>query len=112
MKVAIPLVKNQLSSHFGHCEAFALLEVDDATKTITQQTRHDAPPHEPELLPKWLHGLGANVIIAGGMGQRAMNLFYMQGIHVVLGITSGTPEQLVLDYLQGTLKSSANLCDH
>ena len=55
MKIAIPVVDKQLCLHFGHCAQFALVEVDDANKEITGTTYAEPPPHEPGVLPKWLH---------------------------------------------------------
>ena len=70
------------------------------------------PPHEPGLLPRWLHEQGADVIIAGGMGQRAQQLFAEKGIRVVYGVPSDTPETIVTAFLDGTVVSGENLCDH
>jgi hypothetical protein len=70
------------------------------------------PPHEPGVLPRWLHEQGANVIIAGGMGQRAHQLFADSGIEVVVGIASEPPADLVEAYLRGSLASGQNPCDH
>ena len=75
MKIAIPLVGGKLSQHFGHCEEFVLLEICADAKTITGKSLHQPPPHEPGMLPRWLNQLGAEVIIAGGMGRRAQELF-------------------------------------
>ena len=111
MNIAIPLANGRLCAHFGHCEAFALVDVDENNK-INGTTVHQAPPHEPGLLPRWLHGLGANVVLAGGMGQRAQQLFAENGIKVVVGAPSDTPEQLVTAYVGGTLQAGANICDH
>ncbi|MBN2399597.1 MAG: P-loop NTPase [Candidatus Aminicenantes bacterium] len=112
MKIAIPLADGKLSAHFGHCERFTLIEVDPAEKKILKREDLEAPPHEPGLLPKWLAERGANLIIAGGMGQRAQNLFCEHGIEVVIGAPAETPENLVSSYLAGTLKSGENVCDH
>lgn len=112
MKIAIPLASGKLSMHFGHCERFALVDVDLTKKKILKREDIEAPPHEPGLLPKWLAERGANVIIAGGMGQRAQNLFVEQGIQVIVGAPAETPEKLVGDYLNGTLQAGENVCDH
>jgi len=112
MKIAIPLANGKLSMHFGHCERFALIDVDAAKKQIIHREDIEAPPHEPGLLPKWLAERGANLIIAGGMGQRAQSLFLEQGIQVVVGAPSEEPEKLVIDHLSGTLQVGANTCDH
>jgi len=112
MKIAIPLADGKLSMHFGHCERFALIDVDAEKKSIIQREDVEAPPHEPGLVPKGLAERGANVIIAGGMGGRAQGLFAEQGIEVVVGAPSEAPERLVADFLAGTLQVGGNLCDH
>jgi len=112
MKNAIPLANGKLSPHFGHCEKFALVDIDPKEKKIIDRMDIDAPPHEPGLLPGWLAEQGANVIIAGGMGGRAMSLFAERGIDVVVGAPVETPERLVGGFLTGTLRVGGNLCDH
>ncbi len=112
MKIVIPVADGKLSTHFGHCERFALIDVDPTEKKIIKQEELKAPPHEPGLLPKWLAERGANMIIAGGMGQRAQALFAEHGIEVVIGAPAETPENLVNSYLAGTLQSGDNVCDH
>ena len=111
-RIAIPLADGRLCAHFGHCQQFALLDVDEKTGKATTQKLLTPPPHEPGVLPSWLHGLGATVIIAGGMGQRAQQIFEQNGIKVVVGAPAQSPEQLVADYVAGTLATGANLCDH
>ena len=110
MKFAIPLAEGKLTAHFGHCRKFALIEVEN--NEITKKETHVPPPHEPGVLPAWLHGLGADVIIAGGMGGRAIELFEQNGINVIIGAPSLEPEELVRGYLNNTLVTGANVCDH
>ena len=112
MKIAIPLAAGKLALHFGHCERFALVDVDPTQKMILKREDIEAPPHEPGLLPKWLAERGVNMIIAGGMGQRAQGLFVEHGIQVIVGAPADTPERLVGDYLAGTLQGGENVCDH
>lgn len=112
MKIAIPMAGGKLSLHFGHCEKFSLVEVDESQKRIIRQEEIEAPPHEPGLLPRFLAGKGASVIISGGMGQRAQALFAQQGIKVVVGAPAETPGKIVENYLAGTLSTGDNVCDH
>jgi len=109
-KIAVPTSDGKLDGHFGHCKQFAMVEVEE--KEITGITYLDAPPHQPGLLPPWLADRGANDIIAGGMGQRAINLFNERGINVFVGAPALTPEELVSGFLNETLSFSANYCDH
>jgi len=112
MRIAIPLADGKLSPHFGHCERFALIDVNPAEQKIIKLEEEKAPPHQPGLLPAWLAERGTNVIIAGGMGQRAQALFSQHGIEVVIGASTETPERLIEDYLRGALEVGANICDH
>jgi predicted Fe-Mo cluster-binding NifX family protein len=112
MKIAIPVVNNLLCLHFGHCETFAVLTADETTKQISGREDRVPPPHEPGVLPRWLAEQQVNLIIAGGMGQRAQQLFAQQGIQVVTGAPVDHPEKLVQAFLDGTLVSGANACDH
>ena len=112
MKIAVPVAGEKLCMHFGHCEKFVLVDVNEATKTITGKTEVVPPPHEPGVLPKWLHEQGATHIIAGGMGSRAQQFFQQYGIKVVIGAPPDHPQTVVLDYLKGTLETSPNTCDH
>lgn len=112
MKIAIPVVNEMLSMHFGHCEKFAVLDVDISSKTIISVASFDAPPHEPGLLPRWLAEKNVNLIIAGGMGQRAQTLFNQNGIEVIVGAPAEKPETIVAAYMAGTLETGINGCDH
>ena len=112
MKIAIPLAQGRLCMHFGHCEEFAMVEVDAADKKILSTEKLAPPRHEPGVLPRWLHEQGASVIIAGGMGQRAQQLFAENNIQVVVGAPADTPEELATALVNGTLQSGQNACDH
>jgi predicted Fe-Mo cluster-binding NifX family protein len=112
MRIAIPLADGKLATHFGHCASFALIDVDRKRNTILKREDIDAPPHQPGLLPPWMAALGVNLIIAGGMGQRALDLFAQQQIDVVLGAPADAPEKLVEAYLNGSIQTGDNPCDH
>ncbi len=111
MKFAVPTNEGKLCMHFGHCESFALYDADE-NGTIVGETFVTPPPHEPGILPPWLAQQGVKFIIAGGMGSRAQQLFAEQGVKVVTGAQEVDPRQAVVNYLQGTLVTGANTCDH
>ena len=82
-KVAIPIVNGKLSDHFGHSEKFKFYYIEDGKVDKTEEV--PSPPHQPGFLPEWLHEQGANIIITGGMGQKAKLLFDENGIEVFTG---------------------------
>jgi len=112
MRFAIPVSGGVISPHFGHCEQFALIDVDEAKKAIVRKRLVASPGHEPGLLPVWLADQGVSAIIAGGMGSRAQALFQENRIEVILGVMETDPEKAVLNYLSGSLTKGDNICDH
>jgi predicted Fe-Mo cluster-binding NifX family protein len=109
-KFAIPLENGKLCQHFGHCEQFAIIDVNDGQ--LENEQLLTPPPHEPGLLPGWLAERGITDIIAGGMGQRALDLFAAQNITVNIGAQNKNPKELVADWLNHSLVTGNNACDH
>jgi predicted Fe-Mo cluster-binding NifX family protein len=112
MRIAIPMADGRLAQHFGHCEKFALVDVDPVTKEITASTEVEAPEHQPGLLPPWLKERGVNLIIAGGMGSRAHSLFQAASIEVLTGALAETTAILGAAVSGGKLVTGDNACDH
>jgi len=112
MRLAMPCEENQITEHFGHAPQFGFFDVDPATGRIEKEEFLPAPPHQPGLLPQWVAAQGADVVLASGMGGRAVALFEQHGVTVVLGVAAGDPRKAVEDYLQGNLATGANPCDH
>ena len=84
----------------------------DTKKIITDRTEVIPPAHEPGILPKWIKGQGVDLVLAGGIGQKAQELFSQSGVKVVVGVTENNPAQAVLNYLNGNLTTGTNTCDH
>ena len=112
MRYAVPVSNGKLAAHFGHCEHFAFIDIDEATNSIVSKELVASPGHQPGLLPVWLAEEGVSAVIAGGMGSRAQALFRENRIHVIVGALGHDPEQIVLDYIRGTLATGDNVCDH
>ena len=110
MKIAIPTAEGKLAMHFGHCENFVFVNVEDGL--IQSKTEEKPPPHEPGVLPKFLSEKKVDIIIAGGMGQRAQTLFTANNIKVIVGAPSVEIDILVQQYIDGKLETGQNLCDH
>lgn len=107
MKIAVASDRNQVSQHFGHCEGFLMFDVQN--HTVTGRKFVPNPGHRPGFLPVFLYDNGANVIISGGMGGGAVDIFNEKGIQVVTG-ASGDAETAVKNFVEGSLKSSGSIC--
>lgn len=98
-----------VDGHFGHTKEFAIYKVEG--RNIIEVTFITPPPHEPGVLPKFLGENGVDVIITGGMGQMAVNLFNRQNIDVILG-AQGSIDVNLNEYVGGSLESKGSSCDH
>ncbi|HZJ74170.1 MAG TPA: NifB/NifX family molybdenum-iron cluster-binding protein [Perlabentimonas sp.] len=107
-KIALPLQNGVLCEHFGHCQQFAIIEVENgAIVNIDTQT---PPAHEPGVYPRWVAQYGVTDVIAAGMGQRAINLFHEQNINVFIGAPLIDPKEIVTQFMDDKLQLSANYC--
>ncbi len=111
MKIAIPTINDELCMHFGHCEKFIIFTTNDKNEIISTD-KLTPPPHEPGVLPKWLKEEGADIIIAGGMGMRAQDLFTASGVKVYTGAPAGCAQSIAESFLKDELITGDNVCDH
>ncbi len=107
---AIPTASGKSCQHFGHCESFAIVEVDGGG--ITNESFLAPPAHQPGSYPKFLADSGVDIVIAGGMGGMAQNLFKENNIEVHMGVGVEAPRSLVEKFLQNELETGDNLCSH
>ena len=107
MKIAVASEKNMVTEHFGHCINFNIYESEDGK--ITKSDSIPNPGHKPGFLPNYLNDIGVNVIISGGMGGGAIDIFNEKNIEVIVGAT-GEAKAAAEDYLKGSLKSTGSVC--
>lgn len=109
MKIAIAMDGTRVSEHFGHCQKYAIFTVQNSM--IIRGEDLDSPGHEPGKLPRFLAEHGVNLVIAGGMGPRAIDLFHESGIDVILG-ASGDVDAVAQAYIRGDLTPGQSTCHH
>lgn len=106
-KIAVACEGEQVAQHFGHCESFMIFESDGTQ--ITAEEKLPNPGHKPGFLPNYLNDQGVKVIIAGGMGGGATQIFNEKGFEIITGAT-GDVKVAVEQYLQGNLHSAGVTC--
>ncbi len=107
MKIAVASEGKMVTQHFGHCEGFNVYTVQNGK--ITGKEFFANPGHRPGFLPNYLNDLGVNVIISGGMGGGAIEIFNEKNIEVVTG-ASGDAEENAIKFLEGKLESTGSVC--
>jgi predicted Fe-Mo cluster-binding NifX family protein len=104
-------LSGEVSAHFGRCPYYTFLEVEDGK--VKKWEVLDNPyhgNHAPGKVPEFIHSCKADVIIAGGMGPRAIDFFDGYGIEAVTG-AFGNIEETLNAYLQGELRGAGG-CHH
>ncbi len=107
MKIAVASEKNSVAQHFGHCTEFALYETEQ-NEILKKETTAN-PGHKPGFLPVFLAEKGVQLIITGGIGQGAIDIFSAKGIQVIAG-AAGDTDRAVQAYLEGKLQSNHVVC--
>jgi len=96
-----------VSPHFGRCPHYILVDVESQeVKGINSVDNPYHGQHSPGQVPGFIHSHGADVMLTGGMGRRAIGFFQQYGIEAVTG-ASGTVRHALQQYLGGTLRGAA-----
>lgn len=105
-------LEGEMSMHFGHCTHFVLARIDADNRVVDSEVHANpyAEQHQPGQIPEYIKSLGANVVLAGGMGGKAIEWFRQLDIDVATGARAGVAETLDA-YLAGDLTGVAE-CNH
>jgi predicted Fe-Mo cluster-binding NifX family protein len=107
MKIAIPTEETNVSSHFGKCENFTIVEIENSK--IKGKVIVNTEGNQHGLLPAFLAAHGVNVVIAGGMGEGARKNLVSNNIEIISGVR-GNIDEAINAFLAGTLESSDEGC--
>ena len=107
MTIAIATDGQYVSTHFGRCQAYTMVEIDNGHLVKSEQVAN--PGHAPGAIPAFLHRKGANQIVCGGIGARAIELFRQYGIDIIAGI-DGTIDSVTERLKNGTLVGGVSRC--
>ncbi len=112
MKIAVTAENNNglesmVAQHFGHAPYFILVDVENGEVTATQGVANPfVDGHAPGQVPGFIKEQHANVMLSGGMGGRAIQIFEQNGIKAATG-AQGTVRQALENYLGGKLTEAA-----
>ena len=104
-------LNGQVSQHFGRCPSYLVVDVEGSE--VKKSETLDNPyfnNHIPGKVPQFIQEQGVEVMIAGGMGPRAIDLFSNFGIEVVTGAI-GNAGNVLQAYLRGEI-SGVEPCKH
>ena len=111
MKIAVPTRDSRVDDHFGHCAYYTIFNVVDGKVTDVSKLASPQGCGCKSGIAPVLRQMGVCVMLAGNMGQGAMNVLQAQRIEVIRGC-SGDVEELVRQYLAGNIKDNGEVCDH
>ncbi len=107
MKIAISTDGENVSSHFGRCPSFTIVEIENGE--LLSKEVVDNPGHHPGYLPQFFSDMKVKCIVAGGIGRRATGFFNEIGIKTIIGV-SGKVDDVINKILKGELEGGESLC--
>ncbi|HDO20172.1 MAG: NifB/NifX family molybdenum-iron cluster-binding protein [archaeon GB-1845-036] len=100
-------LKSKISHHFGRCPYYVFVDVEgEIVKNVEVKRNPFYNRHAPGIVPQFIRDEGADVIIAGGMGLRALEWFKRLNIKPITGV-EGSVEEILKLYLRGELGEAA-----
>jgi len=110
MKIALPTQNDEIDSHFGHCESFTVFTVNDAREIVSRESvASPAGCGCKSNIAQTLAAMGVELMLAGNMGDGAVNVLHHSGIGVVRGC-SGNVRDVVQQWLDGQAIDSGIGC--
>jgi predicted Fe-Mo cluster-binding NifX family protein len=104
-------LEGSVSAHFGRCPFYTFVNVDEKQILNFEVVQNPYyPNHQPGVIPQFIHSQKADVMIAGGMGPRAIDFFNQFGIDVATGV-QGKVRDVVEAYLRGEIQG-VFACEH
>nr|WP_321410819.1 NifB/NifX family molybdenum-iron cluster-binding protein [uncultured Carboxylicivirga sp.] len=110
MKIAIPTKDNLVDDHFGHCQYFSIATVDNNEIINIEEVPSPNGCGCKTDIVGTLRNKGVTVMLAGNMGQGAVNKINNANIRVIRGC-SGPIEEVIQSYIKGEAIDSKIVCD-
>ena len=100
-------LESQVAHHFGRCPFFAIVHVEGKEVSCVEVINNPFyGNHQPGQVPGFIHQQKADVMLAGGMGRRAIDFFRQLGIEAATGV-GGSVRDALESYLGGELSGAA-----
>lgn len=105
-------LESELAYHFGRCAYYVFADIENGEKKGVETKENPFfNRHEPGVVPQFIAEEGASVIVAGGMGSRAIDWFKQLGVQPVTGV-SGKIRDILNDYLAGKIRGAIPCDEH
>jgi predicted Fe-Mo cluster-binding NifX family protein len=102
-----------LSQHFGRCPYYVVVDIDDGEIKGVENVQNPfyGSHGQPGEVPSFIKNLGVEVMIAGGMGPRAIGFFEQFGVQAVTGV-SGVVKEVIRAFVNGEIEGASGCNDH
>ena len=110
MKIALPSNRNMVDAHFGHCEYFTVFTANENNEIVGEEkVTSPAGCGCKSNIVGTLSQMGVDIMLAGNMGDGAVNVLNSHGISVVRGC-AGDVRTVAEQWLSGQLRDSGTAC--
>lgn len=105
VKIAIPINENMLSKKFSSCSHFEIIEIEK--NKITKRSQENPEQQSWDKLCHWIENIGITDLIVHEIDKKIMDYFADTKINLFVGIIINSPEAIITEYINGTLKSNS-----
>lgn len=112
MKIALPTRGNFIDDHFGHCESYTVFTINESDEIESRETlQSEAGCGCKSGIAAVLKEKGVEIMLAGNMGDGALNVLQRHDIAVFRGCR-GEVTEVTRAFLRGELNDSGESCGH
>ncbi|MGI6783515.1 MAG: NifB/NifX family molybdenum-iron cluster-binding protein [Aminivibrio sp.] len=108
-RAAIAIDGSVVAQHFGRVREFLLVTYEDGLETAREIFSAPEGEHAPGVFPNRVKEMGAQIVVAGGMGVKAKEFFTQLGVKV-LTVPPMEVEEAVKGLIAGSLQSAETDC--
>lgn len=111
MKIAVPTRDGIVDEHFGHCDHYTIYEVTNGKLGNGERLESPQGCGCKSNIAGVLAEMGVVTMLAGNIGQGAVNVLSQSGIQVVRGC-NGSVQEVAEAFLAGNIQDQPIICDH
>jgi len=116
LRIAIPSeddrgMDSSIAMHFGRCKYYTFIDLEGNEIKGVEVVKVPYEEHGYGDLPNFVKEHGGNIVIAYGIGQRAIDYFNELGIDVIRGVR-GKIKDVIQSFINGTIEIDEKWKEH
>ena len=106
-RLAIPVINGELSEYFGKCSHYQVFDISG--NQVKENVLEIPELNDIMKMPEWAKENGITDIISYKLDKKILMLFTRYKINLFIGISKRRPEELLEEFIEGTLVSDQSI---